>query len=103
MHTSDVLSIHKTHYSIYLNNRLPLIRGYDSTNENRGLIVSIGFKLGQGTKIQQQLQAKISHLPHNTKTKLFYDPGVYQWPPTFSNSLKTIFWQFWQFTIFSSF
>jgi hypothetical protein len=25
------------------------------------------------------------------------------WPPTFSNWLKTIFWQFWQFTIFSSF
>jgi hypothetical protein len=31
------------------------------------------------------------------------DPGGYRWPPTFSNSLKTIFWQFWQFTIFSSF
>jgi hypothetical protein len=23
------------------------------------------------------------------------DPGGYQWPPTFSNYLKTIFWQFW--------
>jgi hypothetical protein len=31
------------------------------------------------------------------------DPGGYQWPPTFSDWLKTVFWQFWQFTIFSSF
>jgi hypothetical protein len=31
------------------------------------------------------------------------DPGGYRWPPTFSNSLKIVFWQFWQFTIFSSF
>jgi hypothetical protein len=31
------------------------------------------------------------------------DPGGYRWPPTFSNWLKTVFWQFWQFTIFSSF
>jgi hypothetical protein len=29
--------------------------------------------------------------------------GGYQWPPTFSNWIKTFFWQFWQFTIFSSF
>jgi hypothetical protein len=32
-----------------------------------------------------------------------YDLGGYQWLPTFSGWLKTIFWQFWQFTIFSSF
>ena len=32
-----------------------------------------------------------------------YDPDGYRWPPTFSNWLKTIFRQFWQFTIFSSF
>jgi hypothetical protein len=25
----------------------------------------------------------------------FYDPGGYRWPPTFSNWLKTVFWQFW--------
>jgi hypothetical protein len=31
------------------------------------------------------------------------DPGGYRWPPTFSKWLKTVFWQFWQFTIFSSF
>ena len=31
------------------------------------------------------------------------DPGGYQWPPTFSDWLKTVFWQFWQFTISSSF
>jgi hypothetical protein len=31
------------------------------------------------------------------------DPGGYRWPPTFSNWLKTVFWQFWQFTIFSRF
>jgi hypothetical protein len=31
------------------------------------------------------------------------DPGGYQWPPTFSDWLKTVFWQIWQFTIFSSF
>jgi hypothetical protein len=31
------------------------------------------------------------------------DPGGYQWPPTFSDWLKTVFWQFWQFTIFSRF
>jgi hypothetical protein len=29
-----------------------------------------------------------------------HDPGGYRWPPTYSNWLKTIFWQF---TIFSSF
>jgi hypothetical protein len=32
-----------------------------------------------------------------------HDPDGYRWPPTFSNWLKTVFWQFWQFTIFSSF
>jgi hypothetical protein len=32
-----------------------------------------------------------------------YDPGGYRWPPTFSKWLKTGFWQFWQFTIFSRF
>ena len=31
------------------------------------------------------------------------DPGGYRWPPTFSKWLKTAFWQFWHFTIFSSF
>jgi hypothetical protein len=31
------------------------------------------------------------------------DLGGYRWPPTFSNWLKTVFWQFWQFTIFSKF
>jgi hypothetical protein len=31
------------------------------------------------------------------------DPGGYWWPPTFSNWLKIVFWQFWQFIIFSSF
>jgi hypothetical protein len=31
------------------------------------------------------------------------DPGGYGWPPTFSDWLKTVFWQFWQFTIFSRF
>jgi hypothetical protein len=31
------------------------------------------------------------------------DPGGYRWPPTFSDWLKTVFWQFWQFTIFSRF
>ena len=29
-----------------------------------------------------------------TKMTPFY-PGGYRWPPTFSNWLKTIFWQFW--------
>ena len=28
------------------------------------------------------------------------DPGGYRGPPTFSKWLKTIFWPFWQFTIF---
>jgi hypothetical protein len=31
------------------------------------------------------------------------DPGGYRWPPTFSKWLKTVFWPFWQFTIFSRF
>jgi hypothetical protein len=31
------------------------------------------------------------------------DPGGYQGPPTFSKWLKTVFWPFWQFTIFSRF
>jgi hypothetical protein len=31
------------------------------------------------------------------------DPGGYRWPPTLSDWLKIIFWQFWQFTIFSRF
>ena len=35
--------------------------------------------------------------------KFIVDPDGYQWPPTFSNWLKTVFWQFWQFTIFSIF
>ena len=29
--------------------------------------------------------------------------GGYRWPPTFSDWLKTVFWQFWQLTIFSRF
>jgi hypothetical protein len=33
----------------------------------------------------------------------FIDPGGYRWPPTFSKWLKTVFWPFWQFTIFSRF
>jgi hypothetical protein len=28
------------------------------------------------------------------KEKMDYDLGGYRWPPTFSNWLKTIFWQF---------
>jgi hypothetical protein len=32
-----------------------------------------------------------------------FDPSGYQWPPTFFDWLKAIFWQFWQFTIFSRF
>jgi hypothetical protein len=32
-----------------------------------------------------------------------HDPGGYQGPPTFSKWLKTVFWPFWQFTIFSRF
>jgi hypothetical protein len=32
-----------------------------------------------------------------------FDPGGYWWPPTFSDWLKIVFWQFWQFTIFSRF
>jgi hypothetical protein len=31
------------------------------------------------------------------------DLGGYRGPPTFSKWLKTIFWPFWQFTIFSRF
>jgi hypothetical protein len=31
------------------------------------------------------------------------DPGGYRGPPTFFKWLKTIFWPFWQFTIFSRF
>ena len=31
------------------------------------------------------------------------DLGGYWWPPTFSDWLKTVLWQFWQFTIFSRF
>jgi len=31
-----------------------------------------------------------------TKRNLnYFDPGGYRWLPTFSNWLKTIFWQFW--------
>jgi hypothetical protein len=42
---------------------------------------------------------------HVTKEDLgsAYDPGGYRRPPTFSKWLKTIFWPFWQFTIFSRF
>jgi hypothetical protein len=36
-------------------------------------------------------------------SKIIIDPGGYRWPPTFSDWLKTVFWQFWQFTIFSRF
>jgi hypothetical protein len=32
-----------------------------------------------------------------------FNIGGYRWPPTFSNWLKTVFWQFWQFTNFSRF
>jgi hypothetical protein len=32
-----------------------------------------------------------------------FDPGGYWGPPTFSKWLKTVFWPFWQFTIFSRF
>jgi hypothetical protein len=37
------------------------------------------------------------------KISVITDPSGYRWPPTFSNWLKTTFWQFWQFTIFSRF
>jgi hypothetical protein len=36
----------------------------------------------------------------SVQQKQIIDPGGYRWPPTYSNWLKTIFWQF---TIFSSF
>jgi hypothetical protein len=39
----------------------------------------------------------------SNRVVLFLDPGGYRWPPTFSDWLKTVFWQFWQFTIFSRF
>jgi hypothetical protein len=38
-----------------------------------------------------------------SRSTLESDPGGYRWPPTFSDWLKTVFWQFWQFTIFSRF
>jgi len=31
------------------------------------------------------------------------DPGGYWWPHTFFDWLKTVFWQFWQFTVLGSF
>jgi hypothetical protein len=41
---------------------------------------------------------------HLTKALLSNcDPGGYRWPPTFSNWLKIVFWEFWKFTIFSRF
>jgi hypothetical protein len=39
----------------------------------------------------------------NTYSNSSFDPGGYRWPPTFSKWLKTVFWPFWQFTIFSRF
>jgi hypothetical protein len=45
--------------------------------------------------------SKISHPITSLQKK--GDPGGYRWPPTFSKWLKTVFWPFWQFTIFSRF
>jgi hypothetical protein len=39
----------------------------------------------------------------DTVALVLFDPGGYRGPPTFSKWLKTVFWPFWQFTIFSRF
>jgi hypothetical protein len=43
------------------------------------------------------------HIVKSKNPKAANDPGGYRWPPTFFDWLKTVFWQFWQFTIFSRF
>jgi hypothetical protein len=74
-------------------------------------VVKVGQLLHQGKWLTRgQIQQKIPYLMGelNAMEKIDsyggrIDLGGYRWPPTFSNWLKTIFWQFWQFTIFSSF
>jgi hypothetical protein len=67
------------------------------------LLLSTMYPTSASTKIPHQF-----HRPNmicNFAIDLVYmiDLGGYRWPPTFSNWLKIAFWQFWQFTIFSSF
>ena len=38
----------------------------------------------------QEMEAKLEAI--NTNMDGLNDPGGYQWPPTFSNWIKTVFW-----------
>jgi hypothetical protein len=46
---------------------------------------------------------KLKKITIKDKFRIPIDLGGYRWTTTFSNWLKTVFWQFWQFTIFSRF
>jgi hypothetical protein len=80
---------------------------------NKARLVYKGYAQVEGQKFDEnfapvaRLEAIIMFLAYschnNFKVYQMNDPGGYRWPPTFSNWLKTIFWQIWQFTIFSSF
>jgi hypothetical protein len=59
-------------------------------------------KIARLVKKVQTFQPQVHDRFPQTKQRDF-DPGGYRWPPTFSKWLKTVFWPFWQFTIFSRF
>jgi hypothetical protein len=64
--------------------------------EQEGYWVSWGYYRGIKSTFGLGVRPK-------TASNYLSDPGGYWWPPTISKWLKTIFWPFWQFTIFSRF
>jgi hypothetical protein len=63
------------------------------------LTMQTPFKLVYGLEVVVLMEYLVPRL----RIVAFTDPGGYRGPPTFSKWLKTIFWPFWQFTIFSRF
>jgi hypothetical protein len=55
-----------------------------------------------GATFQRAMSFAFHDLKHIVEAYLD-DLGGYRGPPTFSKWLKTVFWPFWQFTIFSRF
>ena len=50
--------------------------------------------LDEGPRLSFLRSGLVFHVPHEGPIPEYTDPGGYRWPPTFSNWLKTIFWQF---------
>jgi hypothetical protein len=51
--------------------------------------------LGKGTVSLGKDKARNVLVVDKLRPSLLSDPYGYRWPPTLSNRLKTVFWQFW--------